>query len=322
MRSTALVALSALLAAGGASAQRAPGSPSERSGVRRSARAAEEAFEQGDFEGALQLFQTAFRTDPQPRLRRSLAECYEALRRPQEAIYHLERYLEEARGLSDADESDIRARIAAHRARLSTVRVRVTPNDALDLTVTVDGLTIPPEGVTRVGAGVHSVQAAAEGFRAASASLQTAEGGLYEVQLTLRPMDLGPLQVVTAPRPSPPTRPPRSPGPFFATLGGTVACVTAWAAAGALALDARREYDEAQRDLLARSDPNALARRSASLARAERLALISDVALGAAVAGAVVTAVLGVRADFRAPSVELDAAALPGGAALTLSGRF
>lgn len=322
MRTTALVALSALLAAGSASAQRAQGTSSERAGVRRSARAAEEAFAQGDFEGALQLFQTAFRTDPQPRLRRNLAECYEALRRPQEAIYHLERYLEEARGLSGSDESEIRARIAAHRARLSTVRVRVTPNDALDLTVTVDGLTIPPDGVTRVGAGVHSVQAAAEGFRAASASLQTAEGGRYDVSLTLRPNDLGPLQVAAPPPPPPPSRPALSTGPFFATLGGTAACVAVWASAGAMALDARGEYDEAQRSLLARSDPDALALRTAALARAERLALISDVALGVAVAGAVVTAVLGTRTDFRAPRVELDAAALPGGGALTLRGRF
>lgn len=322
MRTPSRLALCALLVAGRVSAQNNPTTASERAGVRRSARAGDDAFAQGDYEGALQLFQSAFRADPRPRLRRNLAECYEALQRPLEAVYHLERYLDEARGMSASEEAEIRARIGSLRANLATLRVRVTPNDALDLTVTVDGLTIPPDGVTQVRGGAHSVQAAAEGFRSAAASVVATAGVTHEVSLTLVPIELGPRQ---APAPAPASPPPSqglSPTPFFVALGATAACTLVWAAAGSLALDARGEYDAAQRALLTGAAPDALPRRAAALSRAERLAVLSDLALGVSIAGAVVTAVLATRTDFRSPPVELDVMALPQGGALSLRGRF
>lgn len=303
-----------------ASAQRVTNA--ERAGVRRTARAADEAWERGDLEGALQLYQAAFRADPLPALRRRLADCYEALRRPLEAVHHLERFLEESREASPSDRDEASARICRLRAGLATVRVRVSPRDALDLAMTVDGLSIGPDGTAQVAAGTHTVEAAAEGYRPVRAEFRAEPGATVDVPISLRRNDITPT-VALAPRPAPPPTPTGlAPGAFFGALGGTLAAAAVWTAAGVSALDARAGYDSAQRALIARGSPELLAARAEALARMERLALLSDIALGVTAAGAVLSAVLATRTDFRGPAVELDASAAPGGLTLGLRGRF
>lgn len=294
----------------------------ERAGVRRSARAADEAWERGDLEGALQLYQAAFRADPLPALRRRLADCYEALRRPLEAVHHLERFLEESREASATEREEAAARIRALRAGLATLRVRVAPRDALDLAMTVDGLTIGPDGTTQVGAGTHRVEAAAEGYRPVRTDVHADPGATVDVSISLRRSDIAPPVALLSPSPSPSRPAGLSAGAFFGALGGTLSAAAVWTAAGVSALDARADYDRAQSALRARRSPELLAARGEAFARMERLALFADVALGVTAAGAVLSAVLAARTDFRGPRVELDASATPGGLSLGLRGRF
>lgn len=321
-RRSAVGALALSLLAIGATSHAQRVTNAERAGVRRTARAADEAWERGDLEGALQLYQAAFRADPLPALRPRLADCYEALRRPLEAVHHLERFLDESREASTSEREDASARIRRLRAGLATVRVRVSPRDALDLAMTVDGLSIGPDGTTQVSAGPHTIEAAAEGYRPVRAELHAEAGATIDVPLSLRRNDIAP-PVDLAPRLAPPPTSTALPtGAFFGALGGTLAVAAVWTAAGVSALDARATYDRAQSSLAAQRSPELLATRAEALARMERLALFADVAMGVTAAGAVLSAVLAARTDFRGPRVELDASATPGGLSLGLRGTF
>ncbi|MFO0629936.1 MAG: PEGA domain-containing protein [Polyangiales bacterium] len=313
------LALALLGAAASARAQRP--SSAERAGVRRTTRAADEAWDRGDLEGALQLYQAAFRADPLPALRRRLADCYESLRRPLEAVHHLERFLEESREASASERDEVAARIRTLRAGLATLHVRVAPRDVLDLAMTVDGLTIGPDGTTQVSAGTHRVEAAAEGYRPVRTDVHADPGATVDVTISLRRTEIAPT-VALAPAPVAPRPTGLSPGAFFGALGGTVAAAAVWTAAGVSALDARAAYDSARRALATTSTPELLAARAEALARMQRDAVVSDVALGVTAAGAVLTAVLASRTDFRGPAVELDASAAPGGWSLGVRGRF
>lgn len=310
--------LAALLLPSAVQAQRP--TVAERTGIRRAARAADEAMDRGDLEGALQLYQAAFRTDPSPALRRRLADCYEAMRRPLEAVHHLERLLEESPDASATERAEIVARAQRLRAGLATVRVRVQPRDEQDLTLTVDGLTIGPDGTAQVSAGAHVVEVTAGGFRLETREFRAAPGEVVNVSISLRHNDI----VAPTARPSPPPTPPRGlpPGAFFASLGATVAVAGVWAAAGVNALEARAAYDNAQRSWLAQRPPEALAARTEALARMDRMALLADVAMGVGLAGVALTVVLATQTNFRPPRVELDASAAQGGVTLGLRGRF
>lgn len=314
------LALGVLSIATSARAQRV--SSADRAEVRRTTRAADEAWERGDLEGALQLYQAAFRADPLPALRPRLADCYEALRRPLEAVHHLERFLEESREASAVEREAAAARIRRLRAGLATVRVRVSPRDALDLAMTVDGLSIGPDGTTQVSAGTHTVEAAAEGYRPVRAEFRAESGATVDVPLSLRRNDIAPPVALVPRRASPPAPTGLPTGAFFGALGGTLAAAAVWTAAGVSALDARATYDRAQITLGTRQSPELLAARAEALARMERLAVFADVALGVTAAGAVLSAVLAARTDFRGPRVELDASVTPGGLSLGLRGTF
>lgn len=317
MRASAVIAFTLLLRAGAANAQQ---SPAPNVSVRRATRTADEAFEQRDYEGALELYQAAFRNAPTPALRLRLADCYEALGRPREAVYHLERFLEEDQD-GTRDEVDAVIRHAAQlRQAIATLRVRVTPSDAFDLLVTVDGLTISPNGVAPVGAGMHTVEVAADGYRSARVSVTVSAGGTLDVPISLQRNDFIPIVA----NPSAATSRPQgmSSGAFFALLGATLTSTAVWATSGLMALDARSRHDAAVTALRAGGSAAQRQLRDETRSQMERLALLSDVALGLSIAGAIATAVVGARTDFRAPRVELDARALPGGGALGLRGRF
>ena len=55
-----------------------------------------ERFEAGDFEAALESFQSAYRLAPHYSVRVNMANCYERLARPIEALFNYERFISEA----------------------------------------------------------------------------------------------------------------------------------------------------------------------------------------------------------------------------------
>lgn len=131
------------------------------------------------------------------------------------------------------------------------------------------------------------------------------------------------LSVRTPQQPADDRRGRMRPAAFFAVAGVTVASAIAWGVTGGLALSARSDYDAAQTRLLAQgaSAANLAARQDAHNSMT-RLALISDIAMGVTIAGAAASVILLLRTDFRPPTVDVAAAPLPGGGAVSMTHRF
>lgn len=362
MRRTLLLAsLAGLLAASSpraARAQNAPGGPSaeDRAEARRNFQAGVAAYGRRDFEAALASFQTAYRLAPHPTVRVNMANCYVELRRPAEAIAHFEQFLVESPGAPAAQRSAIERQLRTLLSQVAEVRISVTPGDAMGLAVTVDGQTVSTARPARVAPGRHVIEAFADGYSTARQEIDAAAGAPQSVSLALTRAVAPPAPVATppepvtppapvetpppapvatpAPTPAPPavTLPPRPaddrrgrmrPGAFFAVAGVTVASAIAWGVTGGLALSARDDYDAAQARLLAQgASAENLAARQDARDSMTRLALISDIAMGVTLAGAVASVVLLLRTDFRPPTVDVAAAPLPGGGAVSMTHRF
>ncbi len=122
------------------------------------------AFELGNYEEALASFQTAQRIAPHPNVRVNMANCYEALDRPVEALFHFRRFLEEAGGALPSQRREVQASVERLAGQVGEVRFQVAPDGAL---VRIDGEEIrraPIVGAVPMSAGRHTVEVRADGF--------------------------------------------------------------------------------------------------------------------------------------------------------------
>ena len=95
---------------------------------------ARDAFRRGvarysaaDYQGALESFQEAYRIAPNPAVRVNMANCYERLDRPDEAIFNYERFLSEAGpDVPATRRTEVEAALAALRARFAELSITVS----------------------------------------------------------------------------------------------------------------------------------------------------------------------------------------------------
>lgn len=293
------------------------------------------AFDEGRYQEALEAFQEAYRLAPHPSVRVNMANCYEKLERPVEAIDHFERYLLEAGDLPPARRREIEETLARLRGQVGELFFRVEPAGA---TVTIDGRTsleAPILDAVRLPQGPHQVSVQANG-RIEQREVTVRGGERDELQVSVTdasprdpafPIEASPL-VEALPDEPPPRR--RNVGAIV--VGSTTGAIGAGAlATGLLALGAQKDFDDA---VERSNDPNlAASEREAARQdglnakdRADRFALISDILMGAAIVGAGVTLTLLILGppepdDDEAP-VTASAVVLPQGGAVVLDGRF
>ena len=184
-------------------------------------------FEQGDVEGARQLFLQAEREHHAPVILYNLARCEERLGHSQAAVDAYEKYLSEA-GTNGEFAQAAAVAVADVRSRSSRVRIESRPPDGR---VFVDGnpLDEPTPTTILLSAGLHHVVIEGDGWRAGS-DLEATAGGTQTV-LVQRPSAPGPdsSAPVNAPVPPPPApssapaaTPPREPpGPDDLVFGGS-----------------------------------------------------------------------------------------------------
>ena len=166
-----------------------------------------------NFQGALEAFQEAFRLRPHPTVRVNMANCYDRLNKPIEAIFYFERYLSESgRGAPAAQRRDVDEALRRLRARVGQLTLRVLPDGATVVIDDGDSRRTPILEPIRLTAGTHRLETRLAGFRLDRRTVEVPGGGEVDVQVTLsretgavavaRPPPNGGVGVATRPPPN------------------------------------------------------------------------------------------------------------------------
>lgn len=144
------------------------------------------AFGNSEYQTALDAFQEAYRLAPHPSVRLNIANCYQQMARPVEALFHFEHYLTEASSIPAPQRREIEATIRGLRGRVGTLTLQVTPDGA---EIVIDGTATrraPVSEPVRVVAGDHEVVISLDGFVRETQTVHVDGGGDTRVAVRLR----------------------------------------------------------------------------------------------------------------------------------------
>lgn len=214
----ALLAMTSSLDARGSDSPPSTGTKSPEDEARAAMREGLAAFDRGDFEAALERYETAKRLVPNANAPYFFAaKALEKLGRFREAITNLELYLAKDPTVSDA--AQVKEHIASLRAEHLPGRLRVHTNAAADdVLVLVDGKEVGRgEAVIEVTPGPHRVEARAPHRGAVSKDIAIASDEEASLTLAFTDDTPAPPPIVTPPDTTPP---PPSSEPFpWRTVG-------------------------------------------------------------------------------------------------------
>lgn len=145
-----------------------------------------EAFGRDDFQTALDAFQEAYRLAPHPSVRVNIANCYERLNRPIEALFHFEHFLSEAERPTPQQRREVQAAITRLEQLVGHIQLQVTPDGAM---VTIDGgetRRSPVIEPVRVTAGRHTVDIRLDGFVPEHQTVEVQGGQTARVTIRLQ----------------------------------------------------------------------------------------------------------------------------------------
>jgi hypothetical protein len=142
-------------------------------------------FHAGQYELALDSFQQANSLRPNPVVRLNIANCYEQLNHPIEAIFNFERFL--ADGETSAEQRKaVEATIKKLRAKISDVHLQVTPDGA---SVLIDGShrrVAPIVEPIPLTAGTHVIEVTYPDYRSERREIEVSGGKPMEMSIILR----------------------------------------------------------------------------------------------------------------------------------------
>ena len=124
-----------------------------------------ERYEGGNYQGALEAFQEAYRLAPHPTVRVNMANCYEHLDRPLEAMHHFERFLAEADGASRQQRREVQAAIRRLEGQLGQLRLAIAPDGARVVIDNAETRVAPILEPVRLVAGTHHLTVRLDGYR-------------------------------------------------------------------------------------------------------------------------------------------------------------
>jgi hypothetical protein len=320
-------------------------------------------YEKGEYAPALEAFQEAYRLSPHPVVRVNMANCYDRMDKPIEAIFHFERFLEESEGkVRSKQRREVNAALKRLRKKVGQVRLRVVPDGVSIRIDDAEQRKSPVVEPVMLVAGIHYIDASMEGYRPVRRSIHVAGGDMTEVSITMQsveeqpvaaaPVAAAPVQPSAAPEagtqepskpvmeklaeepepiePEPePVAGPAEPDslgngtPVLIVGAVTAALAVATMVTGVMALAADADYDYLSNRSALTEAERADARDTAS--RADDLALVTDVLLGATALGAGITTVLLLTRERRPePSEAMGASAWAGptGAGVVVSGAL
>ncbi len=193
----AAVALTVTLSAGTAAAQ----SDADREHARSEFDRGVALYASENFQGALEAFQEAYRLRPHPTVRLNMANCYDHLNRPIEAIFHYEHYLTESgRGAPADQRRAVDDSLRRLRARVGSVTLRVAPDGATVVIDEGDSRRSPILDALQLTAGTHRLETRLAGYRTDRRVVEVPGGGTVEAQIRLE-REGAPVVAVTPPHP-------------------------------------------------------------------------------------------------------------------------
>lgn len=291
-----------------------PAHAQDRDAARRSFQRGVSSYTEGNFSVALEAFQDAYRIAPHPSVRVNMANCYEQLGRPVEAVDHFSRFLIESPDAPADQTREIRATITRLRQTIGEVFLRVEPEGA---TITIDRMTIlraPVIDAIQLAEGAHRFEITADGFATVTREVSVDGGERQELRIGLTPSGetASPDPVSdgdprTDPDPDPvdpdPMTAPDEPSsggisPYVWIAGGVTLALGATAIGlGVSALGADSDFEQAVIDSndpsLSRAERDEARQRGLDASdRASRRALVADILGGVAIAAAAGTVVL------------------------------
>ncbi len=142
-----------------------------------------QAYQAGHFEDALRHFQDAYRIAPSPVVRVNVANCYQQLGKPVEALFYFERFLAETGEHGSAQQrAQVRQAVAHLEQQVGEVTLRVAPDGA---TVTIDhseSRRAPIMDTIRLAAGHHTIDVSMDGYRSVHQNLDVRGGSRPDLQ--------------------------------------------------------------------------------------------------------------------------------------------
>ena len=250
-------------------------------------------FKAGDFAGALEEFKRADQLYPGAAPKEKIAQSYDKLNKPAEAVAAYKAFIDSDPGEKYAES------IAAAKKRITElegtlpakVMLKVTPERATGVTVKVDGK--PVKGTEfELMAGEHTIVVTAPGHQAVTEVVTIKGGETRELAVALPPATTGKKPSPTKPaKPKTPAEEPeeesRSNVPAYVTIGIAGAGIILGTVFGVQALMKKNDFDE-----LADSGTGTAEELTELADEAERAALIADMSFGVALTFGITGAVL------------------------------
>ncbi len=143
-------------------------------------------YEAHDYQGALEAFQEAYRLAPHPSVRVNMANCYEHLNRPLEALHHFERFLAESNNTPRPQRREVQAAIARMRALVGEVRLAVAPDGATIVIDDAETRRAPVLEPVLLMSGPHTVTVRMDGFVTATERINIQGGDTQRVSIRLQ----------------------------------------------------------------------------------------------------------------------------------------
>jgi hypothetical protein len=152
---------------------------------------AKQSFQQGvaqyqaaHYEDALASFQEAYRLKPHPLVRVNIANCYDRLDRPVEAILHFELFLESKEGSPD-QRSEVKNALKELHKRAGKLSLNLSPDGARVAIDDGDERRAPIAEAVLLKAGKHKVVVKLDGYETATRDIDVKGDSLTELSLRL-----------------------------------------------------------------------------------------------------------------------------------------
>jgi hypothetical protein len=142
-------------------------------------------YEAADYNGALEAFQEAYRLAPHPMVRVNMANCYEHLERPLEALFHFERFLAEAESPTRQQRREVQAAVQRLNGMLGEIRLAIAPDGASVVIDNAETRRAPILEPVRLVAGTHHLTVRMEGFRTQNQEVTVIGGESQRVSIRL-----------------------------------------------------------------------------------------------------------------------------------------
>ena len=139
-----------------------------------------ERYAATQYADALQAFEQAYALKPHPLVQVNIANCYDKLNQPAEALGHFEAFLASSEGSAE-QRDEVRAAMARLAKSAGRLRLQATPPEARG--VIDQGRTAQP--LQWVSAGRHRVDVSAEGYETAVRVVDVPAGETVEISVEL-----------------------------------------------------------------------------------------------------------------------------------------